>query len=914
MGFFIKRFGDANRIGSDATEIESISVSNDSGSSFSFTINGDVNLAYGAFYQLFNTAIPEAPLLAFELHEARRVYKDRRYIQWICLGKDIRSFLEERAILRFRAYKCTFKELCAVFLSELSNRHSSVSLNTDLINGSDDVINEFEFANYASKFMEYWQSRGYRLYFNHNLELVANLEASRSQLSVLSMDDGRTFNVSGYVDIVPGDLVRVEPSGKLCKVVSIVGNKITLNRDYSNDSTFIVRSPSYNVRLDAGYDKHLIDGDNAARLSLELKQRPTGQFWISATNVEDVAYTTQSFVADGKVGNSYALTGVPSPPSNVNITFGGDDNALLEVESIVGSDQIKGGKITVNPLIGNTIANNQQYRNYRPSIDSSKGVMIGGSIELLKTSGECVLFGACRQHTSTISDFLFGFWIKNRSLGIVYLGNYIATDFPELIPTIEREVLSSNKNKIVVSDSDGFAVGQNIIFRVGENLNSDVFGTIVSITGNELTLMDGDDITFIPNLKALQIEDYILKYTYSQGQLTYWGKSSTDPEFRLLATKSLLISEDRLFVRLYTNQEHSVSIDFIDITDGIKYTLRRRGNGQEDDRVLDIAYENSASMLRSEVQLTDKTLKFNASEPLIKIIDEVLNTRQFRIADVNDLVIGDRVLIADKLAYITVIDSSTMVITVDRDINDVLVVRNDMLIKTNNIPASRESIEFQYVGMSDQLIQKCNCGTIDGSNKGVMSVTIGEDMSENQAFSFQDYKDFAQNELNKYCRKQVNGSFKIVLSNEEWSDTYLKSGFAELPYVGQLIEVTAPFHFTELHGCSGYISGMTYTQVGDSFTISCQVGDINDLSTLLTRLKRGIRGTVVKLVDDSLPKKDMMCEVSEYMLVTEDWTFTTKMPISFVCGAYPPGECLVARSLDKWHNPPTVFFNDEFDL
>ena len=135
-------------------------------------------------------------------------------------------------------------------------------------------------------------------------------------------------------------------------------------------------------------------------------------------------------------------------------------------------------------------------------------------------------------------------------------------------------------------------------------MKEEVFAQILDIQGNNLIV--DTQIAFINGMTVIQRADYLFKYSYSQGKIAFFAKRGTDQDFTLLVSKDITLTSEALFLRFYTNQEHKISFDFVDITDNLTYKLLRKGNQQESDRVIDLAFAESASELQSEAQIIEE--------------------------------------------------------------------------------------------------------------------------------------------------------------------------------------------------------------------------------------------------------------------------------------------------------------------
>lgn len=852
----------------------SINDTSDTGSNITFeTYPTESELTRGAFYQLYSDLLPDHSLYVFELISAKVRYINASVRIYECEGKTYRSFLEDRAAVSFSAYRISFKNLCKLFLAALNRVHPAFSIDDTYIDDVDFQLSSYRFFNFASVFTSDMTNRGFNIYFDNDLRLHASEADPQGRLtySIVSMPSTSEIEVTSSSGLQIGDRICISPALLSAYITNIAGNIVTIDRDINTElNTSFVQCDDFALCLDdtrvyKTNDRYMTD------LALDYETLPAGQLVFTAENVTSITKQLDSFDCSGAVDQEFVLSKLPVIQDGVAVTFSEDTSALFEPCSVLTGDLIDNGRLEVYSVPGHTLASTTHYRDYASTIKTDHDFILGTSFVVQETTGKIGLL--CLQNTpaDTFYEGLASFVIEGRELKVGVGGSIIEVGYPLLAVRKERNVTSIVGNVVHVDVADGFVVGEAVIFYTSNLATPSGLATVVAVNELANTITVDVAVTYTAGLHVIQQADYLLKLSYKNGVMTWEAKDASDREYTILYQQSFALQAD-LTLRLYINEEQSVSFDNLSIIDDLDVRLSRQ-SADGSTRELSLASSGVASYLNEDALLEERddgkySIKFNVTSALVLGVVSKINSSQYVLIDVDGVNIGDRVLIARNLAYVAGIDIATNTVLLDRDVEGIL--PNDTFIVSTILPAKGEILTITYRFREDLVYKYCSCLS-SGVNRGITTYTI--DAREGISISYDVFRDEVEGLLERYCLPQVQGSVQIAIDVvAPYPSEYVRRDFGrlEIPHVGQRVKIHSSV-ITELDGQTAYITGITSTETSEKIMmLTVTVGnEYNMLRLLAQQILR--RQKSVKLINDTLSKyPQTVCTQIEDIVVSDN--------------------------------------------
>lgn len=588
---------------------------------------------------------------------------------------------------------------------------------------------------------------------------------------------------------------------------------------------------------------------------------PLGKIIVVGKNVLSSNYLTETITADGTFDQKFYLSEKPGNPRRIPIDFDTQTIEELNNPSIVNGDSIGNGRMTINNVALQTFGS--QYRNYKTSINCQGGITLGASLALNQATGQCALLSLQNNPTDSIGEYLASFFIDNLKLKIIYNGQVIDPNF-SLIPTLKRDITSITNNQVLVSDGSGYTIGQLVLFDVsGEILNTAI---ITNVAGNIITV--DQNIQFVAGMRLYQQADYLIKYIYYPNQIIFYAKKGTDANFTILFTADLSLNDFR-FLQVYANQLHSLSLDFIDLTENITIRVSRN------ERPLDVAFEDSASRLQAEIQVYEDTslekwgLKFpalaNEDETIydeIFIVTNPISTTILELDFVTGLAIGKRILINKIARLITNIAGNQ--ITINAPLSGITVSNPVYLSET--LPAKDDILQIIYLPSKEIQLPLCPAECVSSEGEATQIITIESDNN----LTIEEFTIRANLEKELICMPELTGQFTMLIEHEPKTKIGHMATMADIPYAGQKIRLLTEFK-PELDEAEGIINSVTVSSIGheNMIKVEVEVGTpVNSLSYYLDQLaKRNSKQTI--LINENIPDKDLLCTISERLSLSD---------------------------------------------
>ena len=612
----------------------------------------------------------------------------------------------------------------------------------------------------------------------------------------------------------------------------------------------------YSIDLDT--DLKIKDSD----FSYQNINAPVGQIIVVGQNVLSSNYLTENITADGTFDQKFYLTEKPGNTRRIPIDFDTQTIEELNNPSIVNGDSVENSRLTINNVSLQTFGS--QYRNYKTSINCQGGITLGASLSLNQATGQCALLSLQNNPTDSVGEYLASFFIDNLKLKIIYNGQIIDPVF-NLIPTLKRDITSITNNQVLVSDGLGYSVGQMVLFDIsGEVLNTAI---ITSVVGNLITV--DQNIQFVSGMRLYQQADYLIKYIYYPNQIIFYAKKGTDPNFTVLFTTDLSLNDFR-FLQIYANQLHSLSLDFIDLTENITIQVSRN------ERPLDVAFEDSASRLQAEIQVYEDTtvskwsLKFSAltnnDETVydeVFIVTSVISTTVFELDFVTGLAIGKRILINKTARYITNITDKK--ITINSPLAGVTEFSQVYLSET--LPAKDDILKIVYLPSRKIELPLCPTECISSEGKATQIINIESDNN----LTIEEFYLRAELEKSLFCMPELSGQFTLLIEHDPKTKIGHMGIMSDIPYAGQKISLNTEFK-PELDKAEGVITSVTISGMGNENMIKVDVSvgtPLNSLAYFLEQSnKRNSKQTI--LINENIPDKSFLCTISERISVSDN--------------------------------------------
>lgn len=588
-------------------------------------------------------------------------------------------------------------------------------------------------------------------------------------------------------------------------------------------------------------------------------ESPAGMVQVRASKIISSEYTSQTFTATGKIEDTvYSLSSMPAEPIRTLIPFAVPSDLTNNFDTApigVTADSLIEGRLQVANLALGIFDSHK--RNYKKALNGSAGLTIGSSLAIHQSTGIIATHGIQIAPADQPSSWIAGFYVENKTLKIIFNGLIESIVFPSLIPTIRADITAISANTVSISgSSNDYVIGETVYFEKDNQIIG--LGIIQSKGISTITFAENVQIDYSLGIKLLQQADYIFKISYNPGQIIYYAKKGTDEAFTIVQKKNLTLSGD-LFLQLYANDEHSISFDFLDIQENLETFLSREANNDGNTiRNYDVAFEDSASQLQSEVQIFSENEVWKARFEAIpteniKIITAINSVNSVTLNDIEGLSVGDRALISDYARNISSIVGNAISWTEPiASINSLIPV-----YKTDTHPGKYEIITIKYKTLAEDIIPLCSSVCSASSDKSSLIV----DLDSEEQIDYQTFRELAENEVNRVCLPYLAGSFSIIIESNRINNQGLTGILADIPQVGQKIRINSPRFKTDFHDLEAYISDVKLMSVGHSntFKIEVVIGDQGkNFDVLLYRLRKQVTKTS-NLINDSIPDETYLC-------------------------------------------------------
>ncbi len=617
------------------------------------------------------------------------------------------------------------------------------------------------------------------------------------------------------------------------------------------------------------------------KISYNYAESPSGRIIIKANNVVSDNYTAESFTSTGDFSQKFILSEKAAEP--VRLFLGFDSNTELTSnfeDSPIGNtaDELKTGNLQVNSLsLGNFL---NHKRNYKNTLNGNGGIVAGTRFFISQNTGEIALLGLQSAPEDQPSSWVGGFFVKNNKLKIIFNGSIQDIDFPDLIPTIRTNITGINGQNISVIDSTGFKLGETVyIEQDGQTVN---YGVIQSISSNLITLINDPLMTFYAGQTILQQSTYLIKWVYYTGSLMFYAKRSVDTIFKIVGKYTLNISGNA-FIQLYANNGHKAGLDFFDLQENLEIFVSRNPLSVSDSkRNLDIAFDDSASQLASEVQviINDDNkfeLKFEApTAESFYTAESIISPNSIKLLNITDLKIGDRLLIDSNERFIESVNTDEKIITWLSGISGL--VLNIPIIKNDIFPAKNQVLQVSYRTRKDEVLPLCpsNCLSVKSKIPEIINLSF-----ENQV-KYSDFRTIAKGELEKLCFPQLVGTFTMIIESKRGLDLGVTNLLEDIPKVGETIVVKSPRYKPDFDGMQGYITNVVLSSVSheNAFKAEITIGNPkNRFDSFLYALNKNSKTNT--LINEELPENDIMCLIQERVNVSVRMTLSELEAKSF---------------------------------
>lgn len=823
------------------------------------------DLEIGSFYYLFAEQDLISPICAFYLVDLITEYSpaaDSPYIYKL-IGKSWRGILQEPGIVvDLNLSKASFKTVCVKLLEQIVDGHPAFSTDDNLIVDDDFVFPAYRARTYAYEVIQDLESYGYKIWFDSRLRLNAvKAELESRNYTVGSVISPREFTVLNASKLAIND--RFEHNQIICKIVSVVGNSVTIDKSLNlTIGAMLQVTSSYIVDLD--WDRKI----SGTSLSLLRNDNPASRFWIQAKNVVSTFAKTDTFTASGKIAESvYELAQKPASANRFFTAF--DKKAELNDSfnfAPIGdiADQIQQGRLVINSIPTGLFSTHK--RDYKNTLESRVGLSVGLSMAINRASGKIALLGLKAAPSDLPSAWQAGFVVDGDQLKIINQELEIATSFGLLVPTVERSVTS-------ITPAGGGSVinidNNDLIYKVGETLTVQLngetrnFGKVLSATGSSVTIDRA--VSFLAGMTLLQQADYLLKISYSAGYIQWFAKRGIDAGFTLLR-QELASLPTNTFLQLYANQLHSCSLDFIDVSENAGLSCERISPFGEI-RAMDVGFAETASYLQSEVQIFEEDgvykLKFEAlTNDKIYIPQLIISNSELVLQSVAGLAVGSRLLINDLAVRILSINAPAKSIVINIPVPGLAV--SSPVYFTDTIPGLGETLNIKYKPVEDISIGLCGTSCFIPQNKATKLITI----DTQQSVTYDTFRRLATNEVDKFCTPEVSGSFEMIIESYKPQESGWTGILSDIPHAGQRIRLkTRGSNNTLYEDLESTINEVKLIATGHSNAFKCLVSFGSDrykFERYLTNLKRAAIGQV-KLLRDDFPVEDLICAIEDSM-------------------------------------------------
>ena len=872
------------------------------------------------WYRAYNDIDPLHPVSTIRIYSVNpqktQPCQDDCFYNEVTGGQWIPALADNGIYIVFNTNRIKFIDVMRRFISELSSKSRGIfSLDDRFIEDYNYYFDLFKFKNYAGVFIDYMRDLGFILYFDSWHRLHAHHETTHYQTIYSPI-----FAITGNV-LTLDDATWIRPDLPLQLVKRVNGidtfiQNITWSNPYQDNITFdtlqIDELISYQANLHIKQIQPNFVEFNLDSISIfntikaiPPSEAPVSQWIIKADNVlsSDWGDPELFYQANNNNGLSgldlgslqvtyrpqiFTLLGKPADPRLYQEDMTGGLE-LLDIASTLSSDDFVNGRLIINSVTGSLF--NTHYRNFKNDFDSDNGLLVGGSIQIHQRTGNIGLLGLQLSPSDLPNQWIAGFTIDNTELKVVINGQVYSTGFM-LIPSTEQAISNFTSNTITVSNGALYEIGQDIIFtnNVGDSVGT---GRIVSIVGNIITL---DEV--IGNLQigynALQVADYLIKYSYVKDNIIFYAKKGTDARFTKLYDGSLITSRNA-FVQLYANREHGISFDFVDIVDSFNIRAIRKtpntyfnstcGAGavsQTTDyitsRVYDIAFAEQASRLQADLQVYQDGDVYKVQLPVLDnsdefledyfIIEQILTGNSYKLFDIGGLAAGDRMLFDGQLAYIESIDNVNKIIYLDRILNNVtletFVLRSDVHLANDEILC----VEYkQVISLTMPICSSC-------CSEGVATTSRIESINISERMTYEELRLYAQSQIDKTCCDSTyEGTIDYAIKHGNNLDTcdndYHK--WWDQAFAGQHIKLKSECNIA-LNNKYIVVKNVLYTEESQcTYKVSISLNDsyIDKIADVLLRRFKLIEGKAV-LINDDLPDKDLICSLDDQLIIRDD--------------------------------------------
>lgn len=814
----------------------------------------------------------------------------------------------------FNTNRIKFIDLIRKYLIELNIKSRGLySLDDRFVEDYNYYFDLFKFKNYAIEFLNHLSSLGFVSWWDADHRLHIHHENTHYQyiygiITNISSNIITLDNTSFIRPDLPIELVaRVNGIDTVLQTITlqqpydnnILANTININELVNYQANLYIRQYQPNF-IEFNLDKHKANTIQPASSS----EAPSTQFIIKADNVlsSDWSDPELFYQANNNNGLSglnlgslqvtyrpqvFTLSGKPAEPRLYQEDMIGNLD-LLDIASINASDSFINGRLIVNNITGSLF--NTNYRNFKNDFDSDNGLLIGGSIQIHQRLGNIALLGLQLSPSDLPNQWIAGFVIDDTELKVVINGQVYSTGF-DLIPTTEQAIVAFTTNTITVANGSLYEIGQDIYFTdlVGNSVGT---GQIINISGNIITF---DEI--IGNLQAgynaLQVADYIVKYSYVKDNIIFYAKKGTDTKFTKLYDGNLITSRNA-FIQLYANREHSISFDFVDIVDSFNIKACRLSpntyytstcgasalSAKTDyitTRIYDIAFADQASRLQADLQVYEEDGKYKVQLPILDnsdefaedyyIIEAVLTANSFQLFDIGTLAVGDRMLFDGDLAYVHSIDTINRIITVDRPLPDAnlesFVLRSDVHLANDEILC----VEYkQIISLTMPICPRCCSEGLEISSR-IESINVSERMT------YDELRALAQDQIDKSCcdaKYEGMISYDIKHSNNIITcDDYRQ--WWDKAHKGQHLLIKSSCNI-ELNNKYIVMDNVRYIEgLEGCYKVEINLGpdSMSQFVNEILKIKNLAEGKAI-LINDDIPDQDLMCSLVDKINIEDN--------------------------------------------
>ena len=629
---------------------------------------------------------------------------------------------------------------------------------------------------------------------------------------------------------------------------------------------------------------------NKENLTFQRENRPVGQIVVVAENVLSTNYTTETITANGSFDQKFEIAEKPGNPNLISIDFDKPAPEELNPASIAGGDTIENGRLKINKVIGQTFSSH--YRNYKTSLDARGGLIVGTSLSLNQSSGQCALLALQENPTDSVGDYIAAFFIDGLSLKIIFRGQIIDPGFT-LIPSLKQTVLGISGNQVTVDAmGDDYQIGESVIFDIeGETVDVAV---VTDKAGNLVTI--DKNVTYVTGMKLRQQADYLIKYIYYPDSVIFYAKKGTDANFRVLSEEYLKLT-DYKFVQVYANQLHDLSLDWIDLTENLAIQVTRHKSPYPSPtrRPLDVGFEDSASRLQAEVQVyqdstTEKWgLKFPALEnedesifDEIYIVTNVISTTTFELDFTTGISPGTRLLLNKTERFVQSVNGNQ--ITLTQPISGI--TNTTPVYRTEVFPAKDDVLEVVYLASKKEKLPICPAGCLASEGKATKIINIDND--GDNGLTCNEFRLRAETEKDNVCIPELVGSFTFLIEHERRTFNGQMGIYSDIPYAGQIIKIKSKLK-NDVSDYKGKITAVNIKSTGNTniTEIEVQIGTpLNSLARFLDLLNKRVRRQSI-LIDDDIPDESFLCPTQESLFFTDNINaFTSKAGYGFKNGLH----------------------------